>query len=384
MENNSDDLYKRLAKHLDNLPGGFPETDSGVELRILKRLFTPEDAELALSLSLIAEEPRVIAHRANISVEEAATRLDEMEKKGLIYGTHYKDRPPKYTALQFIVGIWEFQVNKLTPELVDDVNEYIPYWVNTDVWKRVPQIRSIPIDEAIDSELEVMSYESAINLVQAQDRITVSPCICRTEQRTMGKGCDKPLETCLSFGDGADFYVRNGMGRSINKEEALSILKKADAAGLVLSPGNSRKANFICACCGCCCGVLRTLKNFPHPADIVSSPFTAELNTENCIGCGICLERCQMEALKLDEKIILDKDHCIGCGLCVTTCPTNSLKLKRKIKDIQHAVPRNFIEMNIKLGRARGKLSTGRLMKMIVKSKLDRMNASKIDGFLSK
>jgi electron transport complex protein RnfB len=127
VENNSDDLYKRLAKHLDNLPGGFPETDSGVELRILKRLFTPEDAELALSLSLIAEEPRVIAHRANISVEEAATRLDEMEKKGLIYGTHYKDRPPKYTALQFIVGIWEFQVNKLTPELVDDVNEYIPY-----------------------------------------------------------------------------------------------------------------------------------------------------------------------------------------------------------------------------------------------------------------
>ena len=85
-----------------------------------------------------------------------------------------------------------------------------------------------------------------------------------------------------------------------------------------------------------------------------------------------------MEALKLDEKIILDKDRCIGCGLCVTTCPTNSLKLKRKTKDIQHAVPKNFIEMNIRLGQARGKLSTGRLMKMIVKSKLDRMNAPKI------
>jgi NAD-dependent dihydropyrimidine dehydrogenase PreA subunit len=374
MEN---DLYKRLAKHLDNLPGGFPETDSGVELRILKRLFTPEDAELALSLSLIAEEPRVIAHRAKISVEEASIRLDEMEKKGLIYGTHYKDSPPRYTALQFIVGIWEFQVNKLTPELVKDVDEYMPYWVNTDAWKKVPQIRSIPIDEALDSELEVMTYECAISLVQTQDRITVSPCICRTEQRMIGKGCDKPLETCLSFGDGADFYVRNGMGRSINKEEALSILKQADSAGLVLSPGNSQKANFICACCGCCCGVLRTLKNFPYPADIVSSPFKAEFNAENCIGCGVCIERCQMEALELDEKITLDEKRCIGCGLCVTTCPTNSLKLKRKIKDIQHAVPRNFIEMNIKLGQQREKLSMGKLMKMVVKSKLDRINASK-------
>ncbi|MDF2677654.1 MAG: 4Fe-4S ferredoxin iron-sulfur binding domain protein, partial [Bacillota bacterium] len=185
MENDLYDLYHKLAKHLDNLPGGFPETNSGVEIRILKRLFTPDDAELALSLSLIAEEPHVIAHRAKISVEEAAIRLNNMEKKGLIYGTHYKDSPPKYTALQFIVGIWEFQVNKLTPELVRDVDEYMPYWVNTDVWKKVPQIRSIPIGESVDSNLEIMAYEEAIKLVETQDKITVSPCICRTEQRML-------------------------------------------------------------------------------------------------------------------------------------------------------------------------------------------------------
>lgn len=374
MEN---DLYYKLAKHLDNLPGGFPETESGVELRILKRLFTPDDAELALSLSLIAEEPHVIAHRAKISVEEAQIRLNHMEKKGLIYGTHYKDSPPKYTALQFIVGIWEFQVNKLTPELVRDVDEYMPYWVNTDVWKKVPQIRSIPIGEAVDSNLEIMSYEEAIKLVQTQDKITVSLCICRTEQRMLKKGCDKPLETCLSFGSGAEFYLRNEMGRSITKEEALSILNLADSAGLVLSPGNSQNATFICACCGCCCGVLRTLKNYPNPADIVSSPFTAEINIENCISCGFCIVRCQMDALRMDEKITLNKERCIGCGLCVTTCPTHSLKLMRKKKDVQHVVPRNFVEMNIKLGQTRGKLSAGKLMSMVVKSKVDRLISKK-------
>ena len=372
------DLYRRLAKHLDDLPGGFPETKSGVELRILKRLFTPEDAELALSLTLIAEEAHVIAKRAGITLEDASKRLLEMEKKGLIYGTRSKDNIHRYTALQFIVGIWEFQVDKLNPELIRDVDEYMPYWVDIDVWKKVPQIRSIPVGEAIDSQLKVTSYESAEKLVNKKDKIAVAPCVCRTEQQMIGKGCDKPLETCLTFGTGAEFYVRNGMGRYITKEEALSILKKANAAGLVLSPGNSQEGTFICACCGCCCGVLRTLKTYPKPATIVSSSFEAKLNKEKCVNCGVCIERCQMNALEFEnDEISLNNDRCIGCGLCVTTCPTGALTLIRKPKDNKYSVPKNFVYMNIKLGQQRGKLSMGKLMKMIVKSKLDRVNAPK-------
>lgn len=373
-----DDIYPKLARHLDNLPGGFPSTESGIELRILKQLFTPEEANLALSLTLIAEEPYVIARRAGIPIEQAAEQLDIMEKKGLIYGIHPLNKPPKYIALQFIIGIWEFQVNKLSPQLVKDVNEYMKSWINTNIWKKVPQIRSIPVEESIDNQVKVMSYEKATNLVRSQKKIAVSPCICRTEQSLIGKGCDKPLETCLSFGTGAEFYERNGMGRLISKEEALLILKQADSAGLVISPGNAQNSNFICACCGCCCGVLRTLKYYPKPATIVSSPFVAELKEETCTYCSICMERCEMDALQLNaEKIILDKEHCIGCGLCVTTCPTNSLNLRRKTKDEQPTVPRSFVEMNIKLGQARGRLSMGKLLGMAAKSKIDRFIAPK-------
>jgi len=132
------DTYERLAKHLDDLPGGFPRTESGVEIRILRRLFTPQDAQLALRLTLIPEEPRVVARRAKIPVEEATQRLVEMDKKGLITGIQKKGKTPKYMALQFVVGIWEAQVNKLSRELIEDFEEYFPSWLKPGLGARSP------------------------------------------------------------------------------------------------------------------------------------------------------------------------------------------------------------------------------------------------------
>ena len=109
-------IYSELARHLDDLPGGFPSTDSGVELRILRKLFTPEEAELALYLSLIPEESRVIARPARMSREEAGRRLDEMAGKGLILSIVIGGRPIHYMAAQFVVGIREFHQNSLDKE----------------------------------------------------------------------------------------------------------------------------------------------------------------------------------------------------------------------------------------------------------------------------
>jgi electron transport complex protein RnfB len=120
------EIYKRLAKHLDNLPGGFPPTENGVELRILKRLFTPEEAKLAPYLTLLAEEPRVVARRAGIPRDEASRRLEEMARKGLILMEKRGTGPIRYLAAQYVVGIWEYHVNDLDKDLIQDMNEYLP------------------------------------------------------------------------------------------------------------------------------------------------------------------------------------------------------------------------------------------------------------------
>jgi NAD-dependent dihydropyrimidine dehydrogenase PreA subunit len=320
----------------------------------------------------------VIARRAGIPVEEAARRLEEMAGKGLIYRTQPKGKPARYMASQFAIGIWEYHVNSLDAGLVHDFDEYLPDLAVADVWKKVPQLRTIPVGESVNAEVTVLPYERAEELVRSHSRIAVAPCICRREQRMAGHGCDKPLETCLVFGMAADFYLRNGLGRAISQQQALAILKQANEAGLVLQPGNSKRSLNICACCGCCCGVLRSMKRHPAPASLFASPFVAAADPATCQGCGTCLDRCQMEALRLeDDKVILDLDRCIGCGLCVTTCPTGSLGLMRKPESAQPHVPRDVVESAIRLGRARGKMTIAGMIGMAVRSGVDRLLAPK-------
>jgi electron transport complex protein RnfB len=372
------DIYQELAHYLDDLPGGFPPTESGVDLRILRRLFTPEEAELALHLTLLPEAPRVIARRARLTADEAARRLEEMAGKGLILRLESKRGKMTYMASQYVVGIWEYQVNSLSPALIRDMEEYLPTLFDFDAWQKAPQLRTIPVAESIDTQLKVTSYERAEELVRSAKKITVAPCICRRERGLINEGCDKPLESCFCFGMGADYYERNGLGRVIAQQEALAILQKANEVGLVLQPGNGKDASFLCCCCGCCCGVLRSIKRHPRPASIVSSPFVAAANPDTCKGCGVCVKRCQMEALQLrDKKVTLDIDRCIGCGLCVSTCPTGSLTLSRKQAPEQPQVPKDYIRSLVRLARERGKLKMTSLITMLVKSGVDRLLAAR-------
>ncbi len=372
------DIYHQLARFLDGLPGGFPATESGIEFKILERLFTEEEAELALHLSLLEEPPRVIAHRSNRPLNEVSKTLDRMEKKGLIYAHHKEGREPLYTATHFVVGIYEFQLNKMDKELAGYFEEYLPNLIQPEVWKQAPQLRTIPIGESITAEVKVMNYERAEELIRSHTRFGLAPCICRQEQEVLGQPCDKPLETCMSFGSGADFYVRNGMGRYITQEEALETLRLAEETGLVLQPGAAKEATFICCCCGCCCGVLTNLKRHPKPAELAHTPFYAVHDDDLCDGCELCIDRCQMEALFPDNGVVrVDLDRCIGCGLCVPACPNEAIALMRKPKSEQRYLPRTFAETNIRLGKARGVLNNRKLAGMLFRSKRDRALAKR-------
>jgi len=369
-----EDVYQKLAQHLDKLPSGFPATEDGLELRILKRLFTPEEAELATHLNLIAEPAAVIARRAGLDKEITEQMLIEMADKGLIADFHEPGKQPVYMGFHFIVGIWEFQVNRLNTELIQDVDEYLERdFFKPQIWKENPQLRTIPIGESIPNPAEILPYEQAEKLIQAYDKFAVAECICRKEKRIMGESCDKPLETCLVMGQNAEFYERYRKGRPIDKTEALGLLDLADEHGLVIQPANSKDAGYMCFCCGDCCGVLRNIKQYPQPGTLVSSPYFAISDEEICSACETCVDRCQMDAIQVNGHAQVLRERCIGCGLCVTTCETGAMHLERKPEYEQPYVPKDAQENFLRLARQRGTIKTPDLIKMAIRSKVDRL-----------
>ncbi len=351
----SEAIYERLAKHLDNLPGGFPRSESGVEMRILRRMFTEEEADLAARLTMRPEPAKKVADRLERDPEEVAKLLDVMSRKGLIFRLD-KGKTPLYMASQYVVGIWEYHVNDLDPELIKDMNEYLPTLIDTEVWKKAPQLRTIPVEESVFQSREILAHEEARTITQSRSKIAVAPCICRREHKMIGEGCDRPEESCLVFGRAADYYIGNGTGREISTEEALTILDEAEKNALVLQPSNSQSITNICTCCGCCCQVLKAYKRHPHPASIVSTPFKLQVVAEDCVGCGDCIERCQMDALSLEEDVIVhDERRCIGCGLCTTVCPSECLLLVRKPEEELMAIPPTTSDTYVMIAKARGK-----------------------------
>ena len=204
--------------------------------------------------------------------------------------------------------------------------------------------------------MTTVPYETAEEIIAAQSKIVVSDCICRKENRMVGKGCDAPMEVCLSFGGGAYFYEENGLGRPIDRDEALEILAKGREAGLVLQPGNSKKPVNICMCCGCCCQVLKNMKTLAKPALAVHSNYLAAVKEDACIGCEDCVDRCHMDAITVDGTAIVDPDRCIGCGVCISGCPSEAVTLERKERRNRYDPPENVMETYTAMARERGLL----------------------------
>jgi ferredoxin len=351
------DVYERLRQRLDDMGPGFPATQNGIEIKILKQLFTEADAEMALMLSPMLETPESIAERLNLPPAETARHLEEMARRGLLF-RQKKEGVARYAAVPYVVGIFEFQLNSLNDTLARDMEAYYEAALGKSfqAWS-TPVMRTIPINKELVTEWPIAPYEDVMRIFDSQKKIAVAPCICRTMAKKIDQGCDKPMEACFLFGSHASFYVDNGMGRFITTAEAKEIAAKNEAAGLVMQPFNSQFAGGMCSCCGDCCGILRSLKKQANPAAAVKSNYYAEIDEEACTGCETCLDRCQMEAIDMvEEKAVVNRIRCIGCGLCVSTCPTDAVRLMKKPAEEQYLPPETGMETYIRIAQERGKI----------------------------
>ncbi len=356
------DVYRELQERLDKMPVGFPPTESGVEIRLLKQLFTPIEAKIAIKLTLMPELILRIylrnyryLNKLGVSKNDLRRHLDSMVDKGAIIGKKKGNRR-YYRLVKLIIGIYEFQVERVTKDFMEDLNQYMDEAYAEELCKTpVNQIRVIPIETSVPYKKFVYTYDNLNKLVKKlRGPIALAKCVCRIGQDLLGESCKQTdlRESCLLFREPAKYWINHGYARQITKEETYEILKKAEDAGLVIQPGNMRKITFICTCCGCCCEGLKTLKKFPNPLDYYNTNYHAVVDAKSCEGCGTCVGRCQMNAITIKNKIsTIDYNFCIGCGLCVPTCPANALKLEKNKK--KFVPPKSSYSLYLKIQKQR-------------------------------
>ncbi len=350
------DHYERLREILDAHPSTAPKSKAIDE--ILRILFTPEEAAVAVNMSFKIKSLSSIAGAAGMPEDKAKQNLESMADKGIVHSRN-KDGGSFYALLPTIPGVFEFPfmkgggspMHKRLGELWEEYHHEVLGVAFAG--NPTPLMRVVAVEKSIAAKDRVHPYEEVKNFISNAKYIALTQCACRV---SVGK-CDKPKEVCLIFDSAAEFLVERGFARSISREEGMKVLDTAEKAGLVHTSNNSAdRANLICNCCPCCCTVLRGRTQLNHPHAFEPSRFEARVKNGDCTGCGVCAdERCPMKAIEMKEDIaFVHAEKCIGCGLCVTGCPVDAIELVERKQ--RPAVPATIQEMGAKVLQEKGRL----------------------------
>jgi Na+-translocating ferredoxin:NAD+ oxidoreductase subunit B len=347
--------YIRLAQLLDYFPNRFPPTGSGVEILLLAKIFTPEEAAVACGMSLTPEPAALIAGRANVDPHEGRNTLKRMAAKGLVSITRGEGEFA-FALKPFVVGFYEASLPRLDAEMATLFEQYFNETKGAILRTGPAHHRVIPVEKAISFQIEIQPYEQASALLEHARSWGVRDCICRVQQKLVGKGCDRPVETCLVFASVPNAFDRSKEDRAITREEAVEILRATEEAGLVHTVGNFREGiDYICNCCTCCCGILRGIAQYGIDNAVAVSDFIMAVDAGACTGCWNCIERCQFKALSPDDGIVaVDYRHCVGCGVCTLTCEANALHLGRRPAGEVPPPPAGIQEWRLQRSRSAG------------------------------
>lgn len=330
-----EDVYKLLANRLDTLPNGFPPTADEVELRILAKLFTQDEAYIASNLRLKLETADQICERIGHDPVDTLKVLKAMSRKGLINAGRTQDGLG-FGLLPFVVGIYEMQVGNIDEELAYLFDAYYKQVFASTMQIQPTFHRVIPVNTSVKMDLEIKPYESAAEIVAQAEAWGILDCICRKQKMLVGDPCDHPIDVCMAFSNRPGAFNNTHNIKAVSLDEALFTLERAAKAGLVHSVSNTQEEiSYICNCCTCSCGILRGMAEMGLGSVIARSAFVNNVNEDLCLGCEDCLDYCQFSALTVNVIAMIDQLRCVGCGVCISVCPEDALYLTRRpIEDV--------------------------------------------------
>lgn len=361
-----EEVYIKLREHLDSMPAGYPKTKSGAEIKMLKKFYTPLQAQIAVNIGPTPETAEAIAKRLDMDQDTAIKEIITMGLEGCLFRISMPGAP-LFCQPNFIMGLYEWHVNavdKEVAELADDIYEglFENHWKN----RKTKQLRVVPVHTSIKGKSSVKSYDIIRDLVKGSGNgpYAVAPCICRVEQIKKENQVSRPMETCLVFGMMAQYYIENGIGKSLTTDQLMEKLEECEKASLVPFSTNSKVIANMCMCDKDTCQLFRNLSKFPKPAEEVHAAYYAAIDSGSCNGCKKCTKKCQIDAIGSTPMMAgkktfvheVDKNRCIGCGLCVSVCPQESIVMQEK--DEFPFVSETGPKMHVRIAKERALLTS--------------------------
>ncbi len=346
----SEDLYFKLGERLNQYQVKILLVEP--YLNILREIYAEKEAELGAALPLGSHSASELSEKLGREEKELGSLLEGMANKGTVFVTKTEDGSSQYALMPFVPGVVEFQLMRGTDteqdrkvarmlhefmegEMKDLTREVMKDPVVAKQMMPDAPARTITVEAELPRGTQIYPFEKLTELVDQESFFAAAKCYCRHHAYLIDQPCKVegvPEYSCLMFGKAAEFIVDREFGKEVTKEQAYRILEATEKAGLVHNTNNwIENTGFICNCCGCCCGFLKMVKEYDSSAWLESANFQVQAEFEECVGCGDCIERCQMDALCLEEEVIsIDLSRCIGCGNCVTVCPTECLSMVRR------------------------------------------------------
>lgn len=340
-----DDVYFRLARHLEKLIMSYPFSDALISL--LREMFSPAEARVVLAIPnnlhpLEAASIETIASNSDLPANVIAETLESLASRNLIYSANIRQGVKGYALLQIGYGMpqtffWKGDQSDHAKKMAKMVLNYFTVPVTKTVYGGTPTktYKYSPAGLSVDLPMQgVLPHEQIGSVVRAASKIAVAHCPCRMSAGILGRtDCHHSIEVCLKYDEMAEFVVSQGLAREISEDEALHILTNCEKEGLVHMVDNVRgEIKHTCNCCGHYCWNVGIIRRRKIPRDVLMAVyFIRETDSDECIGCGACAEICPADAVTMSDDLAeIDPDWCIGCGVCAVTCPTEAISVKRR------------------------------------------------------
>lgn len=364
------EVFKALANRLDKNPVGAPMNRTLME--ILYIMFSEKEAEIGSQFPQGFTTIDKLSLATGLQADELKRHLDNMAGKGLVIDIPRKDKT-FYMITPLVVGFFEYTFMRVTDklpmkELADLFEQYHSekgvaaefFGAETKMFQTWAYESLMPEDV----ETEVLSYEKASEMIRDAGGGSLTMCYCRHQALHRGTACDAPVQdVCTSLGNASEWLVRRGFARPASVDELLRVLERTEELGLIHLADNVQKnPAYICHCCGCCCGVLRSI-NEHSVHSVQPSNFIPQINMEKCVGCGVCAKRCHIRAIEVIEtipnnpkskKAMVKTERCIGCGACIRGCKKSAMELVRQ--DEIYIPPRDKKEQMLRIAKEKGKV----------------------------